>query len=68
MRVSRSNVCGDDEPLWKVKEMGKKSFMEWQNFCGVIAVSGFNTGFPGCGPRRGSFSGLCRERYEWLSK
>ena len=38
MRVSRSNVCGDNEPLWKVKEMGKRSFMEWQNFCGVIPV------------------------------
>ena len=40
MRVSRFYVCGNNEPLWKVKEMGKKSFMEWQNFCGVIPVAG----------------------------
>jgi hypothetical protein len=40
MRVSRSNVCGNNEPFWKVKEMGKKSFMEWQNFCGVIPAAG----------------------------
>jgi hypothetical protein len=40
MRVCRSNVCGNSELLWKVKQMVKKSFMEWQNFCGVIPAAG----------------------------
>ena len=60
MRVCRSNVCGNSELLWKVKQMVKKSFMEWQNFCGVIPVAGFNTGFPGCGASRGRFL-VCAE-------
>ncbi len=68
MRVSRSNVCGNNEHLRNVKEMGKKSFMEWQYFFGRIPVAGSIPVFQDAVQGVLRFSGLCRVRYEWLSK
>ena len=48
--------------------MGKKSFMEWQDFFGRIPEQVQYWFFQDAVQGVLRFSGLCKGRYEWLSK